>query len=68
MKYSFSKISFDKFFKIVILVFIEYFLLLLTTISIQLKENSDVGRYQFHNDNPYILDTKTGVIKRYPRP
>lgn len=68
MKYTLSKISFDTLFKVILLVFIAYFLFLLTKISMQLKDNSDVGRYQFHTDNPYLLDTKTGVIKRYPRP
>lgn len=68
MKYTLSNISFDTAFKIVLLVFIAYFLFLLTKIAMQLKDNSDVGRYQFHTDNPYLLDTKTGVIKRYPRP
>lgn len=68
MKYTLSKISFDTLFKVILLVFIAYFLILLTKISMQLKDNSDVGRYQFHTDNPYLLDTKTGVIKRYPRP
>lgn len=68
MKNTFSKISFDTLFKVILLVFIGYFLFLLTKISMQLKDNSDVGRYQFHTDNPYLLDTKTGVIKRYPRP
>lgn len=68
MKYSLSKISFNTLFKVILLVFIAYFLFLLTSIAMQLKGSSDVGRYQFHNDNPYLLDTKTGVIKRYPRP
>lgn len=68
MKYTLSKINFDTLFKVILLVFITYFLFLLTKISMQLKDNSDVGRYQFHTDKPYLLDTKTGVIKRYPRP
>lgn len=68
MKYNLSRISFDAIFKVILLVFIAYFLFLLNNIAEQLKDNSDIGRYQFHTDNPFILDTKTGVVKRYPRP
>lgn len=68
MKYGLSKISFDVIFKFTLLIFIAYFLILLTNISKRLATDSEVGRYQFHPDNPFILDTKTGVVKRYSRP
>lgn len=68
MKYNLSKISFDAIFKFILLVFIAYFLFLLTNIAKQLKDNSDIGRYQLDPDSPFMLDTKTGVVKRYPRP
>jgi hypothetical protein len=63
-----NKISFDILFKITLLVFIAYFLFILTNITIQLKDNADIGRYQFHTEERYILDTKTGSIKKYSRP
>ncbi len=65
MKYSLAKISLDRLFKILLLIFIAYFLILLTSIAIQINKNSEVGRYQFHNDNRYILDTKSGEVRRY---
>lgn len=68
MNYSRTKISFDTFFKILLLIFIAYFLYLLTLISMAMKNNADVGRYQFRNEGPYILDTKTGEVKRFKTP
>jgi len=68
MKYNVSNLSFDTLFKIVLLIFIAYFLVLLTIISNQLRNKSEIGRYQFHIDRPYILDTKTGEVKKYKTP
>ena len=68
MKMNLSTISFDILFKITLLVFIAYFLFILTNITKQLKENADIGRYQFHTEQRYILDTKTGTVKKYSIP
>ena len=65
MKYNWNNLGFDAFFKITLLIFIAYFLILLTNISFQLSSKSEIGRYQFHMDKTYLLDTKTGVVKKY---
>ncbi len=65
MKYNLSKINFDVLFKTLFLFFIAYFLYLLTLISIQMKNNTDVGRYQFMNDSRLIIDTKTGKVTHF---
>ena len=68
MKFSLTKISFDKVFKGMLVISIAYILYLLTVIAIQLKSNADVWRYQFRNEGPYILDTKTGEVKKFRAP
>ena len=68
MKSYLNKINGETVFKVLLLIFIGYFLYLLTIIAIQIKSNGDVGRYQFHNDKPFLIDTKTGEVKRYNRP
>lgn len=62
------KTNSDILFKAVILIFSAYLLYLLTLITIQMKKNADVGRYQFRNEGPFIIDTKTGEVKRFSRP
>lgn len=47
MKYNLNKISFHSFFKFMLLIFIGYFLYLLTVITMQVKNNSEIGRYRF---------------------
>ena len=59
----FRQLSFDTIFKTVLLLFIGYFLFLLTHIANTMRNNNEVGRYQFHNDRVLIIDTKTGVTK-----
>jgi len=68
MKFNLNNLSFAKFFKIALLIFIAYFLLLLTLISNQLRSKSEIGRYQLHIDKPFIIDTKTGEVKKYKFP
>lgn len=68
MKLDLTKITFDKVFKVMVVILIAYFLYLLTMIAIQLKNKADVGRYQFRNEGPLILDTKTGEVKRFRIP
>lgn len=63
MKYNLKAIGFDKFFKVILLICIGYFLFLLTIIVRQIEKKSEVGRYQFHNEGYLIIDTKTGVTK-----
>jgi len=50
-------------FKTALLLFIGYFLFLLTNIAAIMRNNSEVGRYQFDKDGVYVLDTKTGKTK-----
>ena len=64
MKYNLTKINFDIFFKFMLLIFIAYFLYLLTLIAIQLKNNAEIGRYQFNQDTYYLIDTKTKKKKK----
>jgi hypothetical protein len=64
MKYILRRITFDKVFKTIMIIFIGYFLLLLTSTLNQLRLNSDNGRYQQYGQTHYIIDTKTGIIKR----
>ena len=59
----FRQLSFDTIFKTVLLLFIGYFLFLLTHIANTMRINTEVGGYQFHNDRVLIIDTKTGVTK-----
>jgi len=61
MKSIAKQITFDKLFKVFLLISLGYFLILFTNISRQLKENSDVGRFQFI-DRHHVIDTKTGAI------
>jgi hypothetical protein len=69
MKFNLSKISFDVLFKALILVFITYFLYSLTSIATQMKNNADVGRYQYLDGrNPHLFDTKTGEVKPFKTP
>ena len=56
------KLSFAVVFKTILILFIGYFLFLLTNIATTMRNNSEVGRYQFHNDRDLILDTKTGIL------
>ncbi|WP_295231402.1 hypothetical protein [Sediminibacterium sp.] len=63
-----SKNNFDVLFKIILLVFVTYFLYILANIAMQIRDNADIGRYQFHSEERYILDTKTGIVKKYPLP
>ncbi len=58
-----KQLSYDAIFKIVLLLFIGYFLFLLTNIAATMRNSSEVGRYQFNNDGSYVIDTKTGKIK-----
>ncbi len=59
----FKQFTFDIVFKIVLLIFIGYFLFLLTNIATTLQNSSDVGRYQFDKDGQNVIDTKTGKTK-----
>lgn len=65
MKYSFLKNRFDMIFKIILLLFVAYFLYLLTLIVMLQKTNSDIGRYQFRNEGRLIIDTKTGKVTAF---
>lgn len=56
----FKQLGFDRIFKIILLVFVAYFLFLLTCVVVSLKNNSEIGRYQFDKSGSYIIDTKTG--------
>ena len=62
MKINFNTIIFDNIFKTVFLLFIAYFLFLLTKITNQIERNADVGRYQSSYPH-YVIDTKTGLKK-----
>jgi hypothetical protein len=57
------KLSFDTVFKTILILFIGYFLFLLTNIANTMRNNSEVGRYQFDKDGTYVIDTKTGKTK-----
>ena len=59
----FRQLNFDSVFKTVLLLSIGYFLFLLTNVIATMRDNSEVGRYQFDKDNAYVLDTKTGKTK-----
>ena len=59
----FRQLTFDMVFKTGLLLFIGYFLFLLTNIVTTMRNNSEVGRYQFDKDGAYVLDTKTGKTK-----
>lgn len=59
----FKQLTFDTIFKTVLLLFIGYFLFLLTNIATTVRNNSEVGRYQFDKDGSYVIDTKTGKTK-----
>lgn len=63
MKTIFDKINFNLLFKIAILISITYFLYVLTLIATHLKNNEDVGRFQYHNQEFLYMDTKTGTTK-----
>ncbi len=58
------KISFNNFFKIIILFLVAYFLVLIMEIKNQMEKNIEIGRYQFSVDRHFIIDTKTGEVKR----
>ena len=60
---SFRHLTFDKIIKTVLLLFICYFLFLLTKIATTMQNNSEVGRYQFDNDGHYVIDSKTGETR-----
>lgn len=64
MKYNLNKMNFDSFFKFILLIFIGYFLYLLTVITMQIKNNSEIGRYRFDTETHFLIDTKTGKIAR----
>lgn len=53
-------LTFDKFFKIALLLLISYFLFILIEISRTMRQNVDVGRFQFEHQGFRIFDTKTG--------
>lgn len=57
------KLSFDIVFKTILILFIGYFLFLLTNIATSMRNNSEVGRYQFDKDGSFVIDTKTGKTK-----
>jgi hypothetical protein len=57
------KLSFDIVFKTILVLFIGYFLFLLTNIATTMRNNSEVGRYQFDKDGTHVIDTKTGKTK-----
>jgi hypothetical protein len=57
------KLSFDIVFKTILLLFIGYFLFLLTNIASTMRTNSEVGRYQFDKDGSFVIDSKTGKTK-----
>lgn len=57
------KLSSDIVFKTILVLFIGYFLFLLTNIATTMRNNSEVGRYQFDKDGTYVIDTKTGKTK-----
>ena len=56
----FKQLSFDMLFKITLILFIGYFLFLLTNVATIMRNNSEVGRYQFDKDGSFVIDTKTG--------
>jgi hypothetical protein len=62
------KLSSNGIFKVMILIFTAYFLYVLTLIAMQMRRNEDVGRYQFRAEGFFIIDTKTGEVKRFARP
>lgn len=64
MKYSPAKIKFESFFRLMLLIFIAYFLFLLTLFVVQVKNNAEIGRYKFDPESYYVIDTKTGTVKR----
>ena len=64
----FQKISFDKIFKITLLVLISYFLFLLTNIANRTKKEGDVGRFQLLLRDDLIFDTKTGESIKFKYP
>lgn len=58
-----SVITFDKAVKIISLFFICWFLILLTIMVCQMAKKAEIGRYQFHQNHGYKIDTKTGKTK-----
>lgn len=59
----FKQFTFDRIFKTVLLIFISYFLFLLSNIASTMRINSEIGRYKLGNDGLAAIDTKTGKIK-----
>ncbi len=58
-----KQLTFNIVFKTLLLLFVGYFLFLLNNIAMTMRINSEVGRYQFHNDRYRIIDTKTGATQ-----
>ena len=63
-----KKISFNTFFKSIILLLAAYFLFLLTKIANSIEKSSEIGRFQFFPDRDLIIDSKTGKIYNTNRP
>jgi len=64
------EIKLDTIYKITKVILAAYFLYLLTVITIQNGNSSEVGRYQIYDDGTgVVLDTRTGeLLNRWPTP
>lgn len=64
-----SFVSFEKLFKIILLIYFGYLLVLINVALDQMERNADMGRYQFWEGGPHVLDTKTGEVTKFrPHP
>lgn len=56
------KDTFDSIFKLLVLVMLGYFLFLVNKTSSNKEAIIEIGRYQFHSTDNFVLDTKTGTV------
>ncbi len=58
-----SKLNFNSIFKFFLIIYLGYFLVLLTIIVNTYKNGSEIGRYKHVENTNFVLDTKTGTAK-----
>ncbi len=56
-----SKLNFNSVLKIILIIYLGYFLFLLTIIVYTHKNGSEIGRYQIVENTNYMFDSKTGM-------
>ena len=57
-----SKLNFNSILKIILIIYLGYFLILLTFFVTSYKNGSEIGRYENNAAIDFIFDTKTGTF------